>query len=121
MRGLDNREHARGPPLLVQARAEVDVFVVGEERGIEEAFADRGTAIERGRRGHTPGGWQLAVGSWQLAVSDLAEGAVADVDAGAIDRAVLAADDRLHRSQLGVVVKRAADRREPVSVAHRVV
>src|SRR5437762_4336382 len=69
MRGLDHRQHARRPAFLVQARAEVDVFVVGEEAFVEEAFADGGAAVEGGGGGDAPGWVARLPGCWVAAVT----------------------------------------------------
>src|SRR5207245_484965 len=89
MRGFDDRQHARGPAFLVQARAEVDVFVVGEEAWLEKPIADRRSPIERGGCRDAPSLGQRPTANGQPA-SDLPEGPVADVDAGAVDGALVA-------------------------------
>src|ERR1043165_1851929 len=55
MRGLYDRQHDRAPAALVQPRAELDVFVVGEEERIKRPLAEGGAAIEGGGGGDTPG------------------------------------------------------------------
>ena len=63
--------------------AELDVFVVGEEALVEDALAEGGAAVERGRGGDAPRDRERRAD--RLAVADLAERAVADVDARAVD------------------------------------
>src|SRR5215213_7986941 len=101
---LDDREDRRAPAVFAQPGGELDVLVIGEEALIEELLTDRGAAIERRRRGNAPSHRQHR--AKRRAVADLAKGAVADVDAGAVDETVRPADDGLHRRQLVVAIER---------------
>ena len=119
MHGRDHRQHGRAPTARTQPRGELDVFVVGEEALVEEPLADRGTAVERGRRGDAPGHRQRRTD--RIAVADLPKRAVADVDARAVDAAIRPGDDRLHGGQLLIAVKRVAHLLQPVRLQHDVV
>src|ERR1700760_601482 len=101
MRGLDRRKDGRTPAGFVESGTEIDVFVIGEKGLVEDGCAERLAAVESSRGGGAPGppggaGVPPACRAGLLPIravetpavpgAYLPEGAVADIDSGAVDR-----------------------------------
>src|ERR1043165_4464323 len=109
MRRFHDRQHDRAPPTLVQPRAKLDVFVVGEETRIERALANGGGGKEGGGGGDAESGFAIRDSRF---VANLPNRPIRDIDPCPIDRAVGRAQHRLHRGD--VVIHRCAHRLQPV-------
>src|SRR5436309_7157292 len=84
------RDDHGAPTGLVQTRGELDVFVIGEESRIEHPLA-QGDATKQ-RRGCRYPPRLGKVRAERYTMTDLAKGAVADVDPGAVDGLIVFPD-----------------------------
>src|SRR4051794_15306959 len=136
MRSLDDRQHLGAPAGFVKPCAEVDVLVVREERLVENRLAERVAAVERRSGGDAPRGCRVSgVGCRRITfysdsrfatpdtrdLMDLPKRSITDVDAGAVDRGLVAAEDRLDRRELRIGIERSDYRRQPIAVENDVV